>query len=408
VKVAAKTVEAIARRSAGDIRSAINDAQAAATGIFDDIRIRTKSLDELETLKQLFASRLGEARRALNETEIPLYRDELLLLLHDLIPYIYTSLPKLAMAYEALSRADIAYARIGVNSSRGMAPPPFNGPRRDSLPQWKLLPIALNELASVGADQTDNDIDHAFEVAPRVSQKTIERYQYRLWSIDHACGRLARTCHMSKRTILRDVLPFLVAIFRADEQIGREAAVAMELEERDIEFLISEAKTTEAPTGAQEALDPTGFKLPYMGKDKFIQLMRAGIKYDSVSRKFSVRQLDNLDSVEENLSQVISKPVKFIRSEREVTPAQVPGQRVSKVCYVDGTEILCEGCEFVDDCPTHVLSNLKSCICAETIADPQGYDKYVSKNALVEKPIEKAAVKSRKKTSPKKKATSRG
>jgi hypothetical protein len=401
VRLPAKTVETIARRSAGDIRSAINDAQAAAAGTFDDKEPRIRSLNELETLRRLFGTQhFREARRALNETEIPLYKDELILLLHDLIPYIYTQPPKLATAYDALSRADIAYARIGVNRSRGIAPPPFNMPRHDSVPQWSLLPVALNELASVGGDPTDNDIDHAFEMAPRVSQKTIERYQYHLWSIDHACTRLARTYHCSKRTTLRDVLPFLIALLQVNEESGRETATAMELEERDIEFLISEAKTTDSPAATKaETLDPTDFKLPYMGKDKFIQLMRTGIKYDSASRTFSVRRMDNLDAVEENVSRIIAKPVKFIRS--KAAHPQVLAGKITKICYVDGTEISCESCEFVEDCPTHVLADIKSCICIQTISDPQGYGNYVSKN---ESAAELTA-KPRKKSSPRKKAT---
>jgi len=404
--VAAKTVDSIVRRSSGDIRSAINDAQAAAAGTFDQSAGRTSSLDEHETLTELFTSRFGEARRALNETEIPLYKDQLLLLLHDLMPYIYTSRHKLAHAYEALSRADITYARIGANRSRSMAPPPFNMPRRDSVPQWNLLPVALNELASVGADQIENDIDQAIKTAPRISEKTLERYQYRLWSISHACGCLAKACHTSKRTALHHILPYLISIFSLNEEIGREIGTSMELEERDIQFLTSEAKTTNTPTGPEEVLDPANFKLPFMGKDKFIQLMRAGLKYDSASRKFSVRRMDNLDSVEESLSQIVGKPVKFIRP-NGAAPAQMLGEEITKLCYVDGTEISCSACEFVDNCPTHVLSS-KSCLCSNTTSDSHGYEKYVNKNELnklVEKPAKKPTTR-RKQPALRKKATS--
>jgi hypothetical protein len=283
-----------------------------------------------------------------------------------------------------------------------MAPPPFNMPRRDSVPQWNLLPVALNELASVGADATDNDVDHALEMGVRISQKTIERYQYRLWSIDHACGHLARACHTSKRTVLRHILPFLIAIFRSNEEIGRATATAMELDERDITFLSSEANIPTSPTGLEEALDPTGFKLPFMGKEKFIQLMRAGIKYDSVSRKFSVRRMDNLDSVEESLSQIVSKPVRFTRP--DITRPKLHEEQIAKSCYVDGNVISCETCKFLDDCPTHVLAIPKSCICDETISDPHGYEKYVAKN----EPSERPTTKPRKKVASKKKTTSAG
>ena len=382
VNMDASTIEAIVRRSHGDLRSTINDAQAAAAGVFDTSTAarRTQLLDEDATVGELFESReFSKARSALNQTEVPLYKDDLLLLLHDILPYVYTSPQKLAFAYDSLSRADIAYGRIGASRSRGMAPPPFNLPRRDAVPQWNLLPVALNELASIGAQETDSKVEDALKSTTRPSQKTVERYLYRLWTIDRVCGRIGRACHVSKRTARRDVLPFLIGLFRADENSGIEAAAAIELEERDIEFLNSEAKSAITLTGHMEMLDPNGFKLPFMGKDKFVQLMRVGIKYDSATRAFSVRRVDNIDSVEGSLSQIIGRPVKFVR------PATTPEQKeaklgIIKTCYLDAKEIPCDSCEFVESCPTHFLQDLKYCICTETLSDAQAYRKYVAKN----------------------------
>ena len=121
----------------------------------------------------------------------------------------------------------------------------------------------------------------------------------------------------------------------------------MELEERDIEFLKGEAKSAVTLTGSAEMLDPADFKLPYMGKDKFIQLMRVGIKYNSSARVFSVRRMDNLDSVEESLSQIVGKPVKFVRPEL-ISELKAVSENITKMCYVDGKEISCDTCDFVE------------------------------------------------------------
>ena len=258
-----------------------------------------------------------------------------------------------------------------------MSPPPFNMPRRDSVPQWNLLPVALNELASVGIQQVDNDLERALKDSSRPSKKTIERYQYRLWSIDHVCGRLSRACHISKRTALRTVFPTLISLLRANDSYGREVSASLQLEERDIEFLAGEAKTTSS-VGPVETLDPMGFKLPYMGKDKFVQLMRAGIKYNSTSREFSVRRMDNLDSVEESVSQVVGKQVKFLRGEQAPTIHRT-NERITQVCYIDNKEISCDACKFLEDCPTHYLQDLKYCVCTETLSDRRSYEKYVAK-----------------------------
>ena len=373
-------VKKLARESYGDIRSAINDAQTMSTSGISTLRsTRTRELNERNTVRGMFAGKgLAAARRVLNETEIPLYGDELLLLIHDILPYVYTSPEKLARAYDALSRADMAYGNVGARRSRGMMPPPFNIPRRDRVPEWSLLPVALNELASVGMQRPDEDPDHALQVAPRISRKIVDRFQYRLWALDHLSARVGRACHLSKRKALVDIVPFVVALFRVNEVEGREAAVQLELEERDIDFLVSESKAQRPMTGPQELLDPTGFKLPYMGKDKFIQLMRAGISYDRNGGKFVVRRLDNLDAVEERLAGILSRPVKFARPEESVASGE---GEVIQECYVDGRQVVCGKCEFIEDCPTHMVKSLKFCLCDETVADPKGYEKYVAKNA---------------------------
>ena len=395
-----KVVRRIARESYGDIRSSLNDAQAIATsGIVTFRSTRTRELGERETLRGLFANKgFSAARRTLNETDIPLYRDDILLLLHDVLPYIYTTPDKLARAYDALSRADMGYGRVGASRSRGIMPPPFNRPRRDRVPEWSLLPVALNELASVGSQEPDNDVDHALDVAPRISQKTADRFQYRLWSLDHLSARVARVCHLSRRKALLEIVPSLIALFRISEQLGRNTAVTLELEERDIDFLVAESKIQPALKGPQELLDPKGFKLPYMGKDKFIQLMRAGISYDRAGGQFAVRKLDNLDAVEERVSAIMGKPIKFAR---EIVEEEALGNSLQE-CYVDGTHVSCEACEFIDNCPTHSNPSLKFCLCDETLADPKGYEKYVAKDAPPAKPAK--TVKTSKRTTSRKKA----
>ena len=384
----------IVANSHGDIRSAINDAQTVTgkTGL-TLASTRTRELDEKETLKGLFSSaRVSDARRTLGESEIPLYRDEMLLLLHDLLPYAYTTPTKLASAYETLSRVDIGYGRIGASRSRGMLPPPFNMPRRNTVPDWSLLPFVINELASVGVEKVDNDIEHALEIAPRISRKVADRYQYRLWQLDRLCARIGRACRVSKRKALSQVLPSLLAIFQANVEKGRQIALSLGLEEQDIDFLVTEVKAGQEPKGSEELLDPSGFKLLYMGKDKFIQLMRAGLSYDRKSGKFVVRRLDNLESVEERVGQIISKPVRFKRPEQMIASVRHEGENV-KECYVDAKSVSCEKCDFVEDCPTHTLATLKFCICDDSLSDPTTYKKYVEKNLPAPTPRKRSTVK---------------
>jgi hypothetical protein len=199
--------------------------------------------------------------------------------------------------------------------------------------------------------------------------------------MDRLCGRVARTIHTSKRTALSNVVPILVAIFQVDAEKGREIALSLDLDEQDVAFLVSEGKVVSVPKGEAQILDPTGFKMPYMGKDKFIQLMRAGLSYDRKAGQFVVRRLDNLDSVEQRVSEIILKPVKFKRAEQIMTGSEE--DEISKVCYVDSNQVICSKCEFVDDCPTHTIIAQNFCLCDETLADPNSYDKYVAKKTPV-------------------------
>lgn len=397
-------VKRLAADSQGDLRSALNDAQIMVSANVSTLQSsRTKELNERDTLRRIFAGKgFGLSRRALNETEIPLYRDELLLLIHDLLPYVFTSKEKLANAYDTLSRADMGYGMVGASRSRGMMPPPFNLPRRDRTPEWSLLPLALNELAMVGSDQPDEDVNHAIEVAPKVSTKVVDRYQYRLWALDHLCAHLANACHLSKRKARLYLVPVLVAIFRLDNIQGREIGSNLGLDERDIDFLLTESKIQAAPTGPEEVLDPTGFKLPYMGKDKFIQLMRAGITYDRASGEFAVRRLDALDTVEERLTAILSKPIKFAKQGQA---AAVSTSDPVQECYVDGRPVLCEKCEFISACATYNVSSLKFCLCDDTMADPRSYEAYVAKNSAVSETAKAVpkAVKPARRSAPRKK-----
>jgi replication factor C large subunit len=391
----AKLVKEVVRSSHGDIRSVINDIQATAAGRAGEFASRrTQELDERHTVNGLFrANDVGGARRALDESEVPLYSDELLLLVHDILPYVYTSPNKLAQAYGVLSRVDIGYGRIGANRSRRMMPPPFNMPRRDAVPEWSLLPFVLNEFATVGVQNVDNDAEHALQIAPRSSLKIPERYQYRLWQLDRLCRRIASATHVSKRTALSSIVPFLVEAFRLDSEKTRQLASSLDLDEQDIAFLAGEAKIEAAPGGEEQVLEPAGFRLPYMGKDKFIQLMRAGLSYDRKAGKFIVRHPDNLDSVEERVSQIISKPIKFKRPEQTVS--EISEGSIVKECYVDSKQVLCAKCEFLEDCPTHTISTLKFCLCDETVADPASYAKYAAKRTPIQKTPKRTARRTR-------------
>jgi hypothetical protein len=102
--------------------------------------------------------------------------------------------------------------------------------------------------------------------------------------------------------------------------------------------------------------------------------------------------MDRLDSVEESVSQIIGKPVRFVRP--AIAPEQLEVELgIVKTCYVDARGISCDSCEFVEACPTHFLGDLKYCICTQTLSDSKAYEKYIAKNQEILPQLKKAVVK---------------
>jgi len=110
----------------------------------------------------------------------------------------------------------------------------------------------------------------------------------------------------------------------------------------------------------------TRFKLPYMGKDLFISLMRAGLVYDRAAKAFYVDLNTDRDLVNEILKERIGE-----------------GLELLKACAICGKGIDCETCEFSRDCPREGYT----CICSKCMAGEDVLKRYLAAQRSIIPPL---------------------
>ncbi|MEM0364415.1 MAG: hypothetical protein QW450_04645 [Candidatus Nitrosocaldus sp.] len=98
------------------------------------------------------------------------------------------------------------------------------------------------------------------------------------------------------------------------------------------------------------------FTLPMLGKDVFVRLMRSGVEYDKVSRRFRIKEGADVASILAILKEAV----------REEISIELP-------CMICGNDAGCSECEFSSNCDrTSVASR---CICKQCIKG--GYYGYI-------------------------------
>jgi len=216
----------IARRSEGDLRSAINDLQAIAEG-YGKVTItlvrelsayRYREYAPFEALQKLFnAKYIWQAKAAVTQTNIDY--ETMMIWVNEHIPTYYDDPEELARAFDALSRADVYMGRIRKSGSWDLLSYVFDmmGPgvafaRRIYKYKWKIFrsPKRLQLLAQTKRSREVRE-GIARALAPRLLT--------------------------SKATVKRDVIPFLKIIFTNNPKYAAKIALGYELTEEMIKWL---------------------------------------------------------------------------------------------------------------------------------------------------------------------------
>lgn len=100
-----------------------------------------------------------------------------------------------------------------------------------------------------------------------------------------------------------------------------------------------------------------GFKLPYLGKEKFIELMRSGIAYDKARGLFHVVEGANVDRAKATLSEILGDEVVF-----------------SQTCIICKNDFGCADCDYRISCPTRDIPLF--CLCSSCRERLDLYESY--------------------------------
>lgn len=221
-----EALKELAKKSEGDLRSAINDLQAIAETYrkvtFDLVKSLTTYRDRqyapYEALQKLFnAKYIFQAKDALTSTDLDY--DELFLWLNEHIPTYYEDPEEVARAYEALSRADVYYGRI---KSRG---------------QWDLLSY-MYDMMGPGVAFARKIYKYKFKpfkapVRKKQLSETKRSREVREALAEHLASRLLT----SKATVKAEVIPYLQVIFKYNPRYAARIAKGYSLSEEHINWL---------------------------------------------------------------------------------------------------------------------------------------------------------------------------
>lgn len=218
----------IAEKSMGDARAAINDLEAVAEGygkvtlglVRAIVRGRDKSLNIWRTLSGIFyAKQSWMAKKAVTQSEEDY--ETLIAWLNDNIPKKYTDPYDLFRAYEALARATVQLTRCKTTG------------------EWSLLAYVFDLIGpGIAFARTSEKVSEARYGFPErirlmAQLKSVREVRERLAEL------LARSILASKATVKNEVLPYLMIIFRnqQDPTMAARLALGYRLDKEMIKFL---------------------------------------------------------------------------------------------------------------------------------------------------------------------------
>ena len=218
------TLKSLARRSDGDLRSAINDLQMLSTsgsldkGSLDELGERNRLSTMLSALTIIFkTSDPVIARDALENVEEDL--DQSILWIDENLPYEYKEPEALALAYDYLSKADVFRRRI------------------KRWQHWRFL-IYISALITAGIAVSKKEKNREFVKYKPTSRilklwKANMKYQKR----KSIAIKVAHHTHSSSKTALQDTLPYLQLIFKNNSGLAERLTEQFELNQEEVEWL---------------------------------------------------------------------------------------------------------------------------------------------------------------------------
>lgn len=225
IKADETALKALARRSAGDARAAINDLQSLSEKTKElkeesliDLSDRNKRESIVQALTIIFKTTQADiARGALDNVEEDI--DTAFLWIDENLPKEYVKPKDLASAYEKLAMADVFRGRI----------------RRWQ--HWGFL-VYVNSLMTAGVATGKDEKYHTLVNYSQTGRllkiwQANQRYQKR----KAIAEKIADQTHSSKKEILKSTMPYLKVIFKKNKKMAEQISDEFNLDKEEVDWL---------------------------------------------------------------------------------------------------------------------------------------------------------------------------
>jgi hypothetical protein len=108
------------------------------------------------------------------------------------------------------------------------------------------------------------------------------------------------------------------------------------------------------------ALNPKGFKLPRVEKEKFVLLIRLGLEYNRELGLFSIKNYNNIEKLIDTISGILGTEAVF-----------------SQTCSRCGKDFPCSECKYNELCTTKDLPF--TCVCPQCLREKNQSGDYQEK-----------------------------
>ncbi len=223
-----RALELLAENANGDMRSAIRDLQAVATGKTEvkDLDATSVSYREVEktmynVLDDILKSKDADrARRSLAEVDEP--PDTKLLWIEENLPIAYRDHLDLYRGMKAVANADKYLGRVY---------------RRQYFGFWSYA----GDFLSYGVCAAKTREMHGFlrYNFPQYLMKMSRSKGVRAVQ-NSVCAKLGEAVHMSARQVKQDILPYYSRIYKSDPEFALKTSLDLELEQEEIAYILGE------------------------------------------------------------------------------------------------------------------------------------------------------------------------
>jgi len=107
-------------------------------------------------------------------------------------------------------------------------------------------------------------------------------------------------------------------------------------------------------------LNKKGFKLPFVEKEKFIQLIRLGLDFKKGEGVYCIKSYNNIEQLIDTIAEILGEDIAFMQN-----------------CALCGKDFSCSDCKYLHECGTSNLPFL--CVCPVCLKNEKLYEKCVQK-----------------------------